>query len=159
MLKHILVPLDQSDLSERALEYAQKLIDASGQITLLMVVDIMGVPYPQATSPYSLPVTYEKEDYARMQREMVEHATAYLERKAQQLKHESFNVATRTITGHPADGILEVADELNVDVIVMSTHGRSGISRWVFGSITQKVLSAGMFPVLVVPNIPDQLKT
>ncbi len=54
------------------------------------------------------------------------------------------------VMGPAADRIIDYAKENAIDLIAMSTHGRSGISRWVFGSVTDKVLHAGDIPVLVV---------
>ena len=54
--------------------------------------------------------------------------------------------------GDPASVIVDTAGQLHVDAIVMSTHGRSGISRWIFGSVTNKVLGMAECPVLVVPS-------
>ena len=59
-------------------------------------------------------------------------------------------VKTKVTTGNAADEILKIADEINADLIAMSTHGRSELSRWAFGNVTDKVLRAGITPVLVV---------
>ena len=54
------------------------------------------------------------------------------------------------VVGSAADEIIKASEELNVDLIAMSTHGRSGISRWAFGSVTDRVLRGGSKPVLMV---------
>ena len=62
--------------------------------------------------------------------------------------------------GDPATVIVETAQKLHVDAIVMSTHGRSGLSRWLFGSVTQKVLAASCCPVFVIPaKVTEESKT
>ena len=62
-----------------------------------------------------------------------------------------YTIRTRLAEGQPAERILEQAEELAVDAIVMSTHGRSGVSRWVFGSVAQKVLSGASCPIFIIP--------
>ncbi len=52
--------------------------------------------------------------------------------------------------GRAADEIIKAADEIDADLIAMSTHGRSGLSRWAFGSVTDRVLRAGSMPILMV---------
>ena len=61
--------------------------------------------------------------------------------------------------GEAADEIVKAADEINADIIAMSTHGRSGLSRWAFGSVTDKVLRGGNKPVLVVRAPKESGKT
>ena len=63
-------------------------------------------------------------------------------------------VGVEVHVGEPANVIVETAERLKVDAIVMSTHGRSGLSRWLFGSVTNKVLSANVCPVYVIPSKP-----
>ncbi len=61
-------------------------------------------------------------------------------------------VETKLVTGNnPADHILAFTEEQAVDVIVMGTRGHSGLTRWIMGSVTQKVLQAVTCPVLVIP--------
>lgn len=69
-----------------------------------------------------------------------------------------FPSTIRVEVGEPAHTILQVASELDVDLIIMSTHGRSGVSRWLFGSVTGRVLSMAPRPVLIVPSHQQQQK-
>jgi nucleotide-binding universal stress UspA family protein len=62
-----------------------------------------------------------------------------------------FKVTAEVEVGDPASMIADLARSTNADAIVMSTHGRSGLSRWLFGSVTLKVLEAAVCPVYVVP--------
>jgi len=148
MLKHVLVPLDESELSENALDYALSITASDGCITLLIAVQPPVVQMVNSGSQL-LPVEY---DDGNLYTSMMEHAQAYLEDKVLPVKRQIVRSDFRAVCGEPADIILKTAEELNVDAIVMSTHGRSGLSRWVFGSVTQKVLSAAHCPVMVVPN-------
>jgi nucleotide-binding universal stress UspA family protein len=75
-----------------------------------------------------------------------------MDRMAHNLRLHGYQVEIEIAHGEPADVILYVAEEKRVDMIIMSTHGRSGLSRVLFGSVTLKVLSAALMPVLIVPN-------
>jgi nucleotide-binding universal stress UspA family protein len=146
MLNHILLPLDESELSERAVEFAQKLVAPDGKITLLTVVEVSAPVYAFSSTVHPLPISYEQ-----LRQSSLEEANGYLhqilDRVAQAVPASEICVRS----GAAAETIIEVALETEADAIVMSTHGRSGVSRWVFGSVTQKVLSAASCPVLVIP--------
>lgn len=75
---------------------------------------------------------------------------AYFENLAAGLKKKGIKATTVLTEGAPADMILDYAQLNGIDLIAMSTHGRSGINRWVFGSVTEKVLHSGDTAVLVV---------
>jgi nucleotide-binding universal stress UspA family protein len=144
MLKHILVPLDGSALAEKALDYAVQIIAPKRKITLLCVIEIPDVVNTFHPLPSNL----------MMIEENLASAKDYLERVAKQLREEhEIRVNIETRVGRPADVINEIAEEEFVDTIVMSTHGRTGVERFIFGSITQKVLNAMPCPVFVVPGI------
>jgi nucleotide-binding universal stress UspA family protein len=91
------------------------------------------------------------EDTYRDAKETAEiQAKNYLNEMAERLKAEGIAVETDIADGLPADEILSYAEEKGVDLIVMSTHGRSGVSRWFSGSVVEKVVSQSLIPVLVV---------
>ncbi|MBZ0291595.1 MAG: universal stress protein [Anaerolineae bacterium] len=158
MLKHILLPLDGSELAEKAIEYAMTVISPGNQITLLMVVD---PPEQLSYNLYALeptavgaPVSEAAIDYQSVSDEMMRGARAYLDSKSKALQQAGYKVNTLAEYGAPAEVIVETAEKLNVDTIVISTHGRSGLSRWILGSVTSKVISAASCPVYVIP--PDR---
>jgi nucleotide-binding universal stress UspA family protein len=149
MLKHVLVPLDSSELAEEALDYARELTGPGGKVTLLMVVL---APEYVTSGFYPVPFEYQVENYETIRNNRIDEARDYLLKVADRLKRVDIKVNHSILVGNPADCIIELADSENVDAIVMSTHGRSGLSRWIFGSITQKVLSGTSRPVFVVPS-------
>lgn len=155
MLKHILVPLDGSELSEKAIEHVKRLVGTETEITLLVAVDS---PEYFAYSMYGTqpipPVTTvtPRFDYQSLANEMLSQSQIYLERIAADLKQSGYKVHESVETGSPAELIVETAQRLGVDAIVMSTHGRSGLSRWILGSVTSKVLGAAPCPVYVIPR-------
>ena len=141
MYKKILVPLDGSELSQRALVQAEQMAKGFGsEIILFEVVPFMPIyGSPELVTPL---IVDEK------QRESVER---YLANLAGELKEKGFKVSTMVKTGQQvALEIIDYAKERNVDLIAMCTHGRSGITRWVLGSVTLKVLTRAETPVLLI---------
>lgn len=152
MLKHVLVPLDGSKLAEEALDHAVNILCPGGSITLLAAVDVPEVPvygyYPPATVP----------DFQSTVEELVPQARHYLEQVASRVQTSELTVNVEAEIGEAADVIAETAARLKVDAIVMSTHGRSGLSRWLFGSVTNKVLGTRCCPVYVIPSRQGETK-
>ncbi len=146
MLKHVLVPLDGSKLAEQALEHATQIIQPGGKITLVAAVELPEMP----VYDYYPPVN--RVEYERAQEELLPFANNYLENIAEGLKQRGFEVSVKPLVGSAADVITDMACRYQVDAIVMSTHGRSGLQRWLYGSVTNKVLDARPCPVYVVPS-------
>ena len=153
MLKHILIPLDQSALSETALNYATQLTGPDSQITLLTVLvpPDLSISTMYGTDGLAQ-VAQDVESYESVERQMRVQAEDYLRNIARRLSASGLRVNIAVHTGRDADVIVEEAATLAVDAIVMATHGRSGISRWLLGSVTQKVLHAAPCPVMVIPQ-------
>jgi nucleotide-binding universal stress UspA family protein len=150
MLDHVLVPLDGSQLAEQALEHARQIVNRQGRITLLTAVDVPEIPMYGLYPPASIP------DYQAAIEDALPQARAYLEQIGQELVAAGYSVSSEAQIGDAAEVIARTAQELGVDAIVMSTHGRSGLSRWLFGSVTSKVLSAKVCPVFVIPSRREQ---
>lgn len=143
MFKHILVPVDGSSTSEVAVGKAIELARAFGStVTVIYVID----PYP---------FTGVGTDFAYGQAEYLSAATAEANAAVHAAK-EAFAVAgvtvdTSVIEAHTAwRGIVAAGSSLEADLIVMGSHGRSGLEKLVLGSVAQAVLSHTKLPVLVV---------
>ena len=145
MYKKILVPLDGSELSEHALGHLKELLTSSDDtsVVLLQVVEPFTALY--AGGPGATTVALDAQKRAEAD------ASAYLDKLASRLKRKKLSIETAVITGIPADVILDYISQNNVDLVVMSTHGRSGMSRWFFGSVAEKVIRHTTVPVLVSP--------
>lgn len=144
--KRILVPLDGSRLAEQVLEDVKAIVSdkKDSLITLLMVVEPLVKPY--------LVDYFGGDEYKAAEEKNEADAKDYLVSIAEELTRIGMRVEVELIVGGEADStILEYAEENNIDLIVMSTHGRSGVHRWIFGSVTQRVLRHSKVPVLVVP--------
>ena len=145
MYQKVLVPLDGSKFAECVVEHVKSI--ATGcqvpTVVLLRVVEPL-------SPPANLPDRMAVDTYLDEKEKAEDPAKNYLSEMAERLKGEGIAVETDIIDGMPADGILSYAEEKGVDLIVMSTHGRSGVSRWFFGSVANKVLGHSLIPVLIV---------
>ena len=141
MYKRILVPLDGSDLAKKALPQAEKLARVfDSEIILFQVVPFMPIyGSPEMVTPL---IIDEK------QRETAERELASL---TEELKKSGLKVSATVKTGqHVAVEIIDFSKENRVDLIVMNTHGRSGITRWVLGSVALKLLTRAETPILLL---------
>ena len=147
MYNKVLVPLDGSKLSEAILEHVMSITAGcqAAEVVLLLVVERAE---HGATSTWGGVVS------ARRMSEVEQKARAeagdYLARMVGKLKRKGMTVKTSILQGSPADEILGYAGENQMDLIVMSTHGRSGIKRWAFGSVADRVAHHSPAPVLLV---------
>ncbi len=129
--KKILVPLDGSALAERAIRHAEEIARGfNGEILLLQAVYV-----PMPVVPESALLSEGK-----ILEEVARNAAEYLDRIGSELRANGQRVRTIIDERPPAEAILHTADQEQADLIVMSTHGRSGLSRLVMGSIAESVL-------------------
>lgn len=146
MFEKIMVPLDGSELAERALPLATTLAKQGGGTLLLLrvpVFDLQDSLLPVVTEHYDARWReYTLEDAMRA-------AGAYLDRLAASLRERGIVVQTRVAEGDPAGIIIDMAQTEKVDLIVMSPRGITGLTRWVFGSVTERVLRQAHCPILV----------
>jgi nucleotide-binding universal stress UspA family protein len=165
MYKKILVPLDGSKLAECALPYAEELakgcgaaevvlvsvtertqgytaVQGSGEAFVLSGGGLPPSPAPvQSTSQPPVPMAMGKKQ---------KQADRYLGGIAESLESKGLKVHTEVLFWPPAEAIASYAEQNGVDIIVMSSHGRSGVSRWAYGSVADKVLRASCVPILMV---------
>ena len=154
MFSKILVPLDGSEVSEKALSMAQNLASSSDtSIHLLQVISLRPeLDARRGIGGESITVLEMAQDAARRLIEVqTARGKAYLEGIAVQLQKAGISVTTVIREGAADDNIVEYAKEQDIDVIVMSTHGRSGFKRFFVGSVTDRVIRSGETPVLVLP--------
>jgi nucleotide-binding universal stress UspA family protein len=141
MYKKILLPLDGSELAKKALVEAEKLANfLCAELILFQVVTFMPIyGSPELVTPL---IIDEKQKEA---------AEKYLSNLAEELKKKGLRVTVMVRTGQQvAVEIIDFARESGVDLIVMCTHGRSGITRWMLGSVTLKLLTRGETPILLI---------
>lgn len=150
MFQHVLVPLDGSDVSENALPPALAIAAAFGsRLTLLRVVlvpYVVGGHGNDLTEPY---VVFLENRYRE--------AEAYIGEMVTSLQTKKRPVRGLVLQGESvANVLLEAVDMFAVDAIVMGTHGRSGLTRWLLGSVADKVLRHATVPVLLIPTLPNR---
>jgi len=145
MYEKILVPLDGSELAERAVRHAEEIARGTGAEVLLL--QSVFIPMPIVPEAVLIAGGKAVEDTSRI-------AVEYLEKTAASMRAEGYRVRTMIDERPPADAILHAADREEVDAIVMSTHGRSGLSRLVMGSVAESVLHATRRPVMLVKPEP-----
>ena len=158
MYKKILVPLDGSKLAECALPHAEELAKGCGteEVTLISVTEqVQGrTRAPEAQELYRSSDRPEFQGagpeitviFGKKQRQ----AQRYLDRIAKAMEAKGIKVHTEVLFWPPAEAIASYAEHNSADIIVMSSHGRSGPSRWAHGSVADKVLRASRVPVLIV---------
>jgi nucleotide-binding universal stress UspA family protein len=141
--KRILVALDGSTLAESSLHDAVVVAEAANaELVLLEVVEL-----PRDVLIKGQKLLADEQLELRRQR-----ARRYLDEVRHRLAGHVTKVEVVVAVGPPAEAILSYAQKHDVDLIVMSTHGRSGIQRWLLGSVATKVVERAVMPVLVSPS-------
>lgn len=146
----ILVPIDFSPTSESAIDYARELATRfDAQIELLHVVEdpIASGAWEPDASYLTIPELLDR---------FVEEGERRLEDFKNRLRDAGITVETRVVTGSPARGILHTAQEDGCDLIVMGTHGRTGLSHMLMGSVAERVIRTAACPVLTVRHRPAE---
>lgn len=162
MYKKILVPLDGSKLAEAALPHVEELAKGcdTEQVILVSVTErVQGYRAAEGStepivqsgggwlapnlppSPRLIPEAFGKKE---------KQAQRYLDRIASKLGAKGINVSTEVLLWKPAEAIVGYAKQYGCDLIVMASHGRSGPSRWAYGSVADKVLRSSCIPVLMI---------
>jgi nucleotide-binding universal stress UspA family protein len=146
MFSKILVPLDGSVLAEQALAPACRVAERFGGTLLLL-----RVVTPERTTPGLQHLTLRPENVSAISpRPLLEEAEAYL--AGLRLPTPGLPVETEVVAGAAPEMIIATAAESGADLIVMSTHGRAGLIRLLYGSVAEAVLRGATVPVLLVPS-------
>jgi nucleotide-binding universal stress UspA family protein len=155
MYGKILVPLDGSKLAEVVLPYVQELARRfDSEVTLIQVVaplsKLVAETMPASLEPTGAAAAIGVEAASEALKAEHESARSYLEGVAGRLKAQDIKVRTEIAEGVAADTIVEYAHGHAMDLIAMSTHGRSGLRRLVYGSVADQVLRQAGTPVLLI---------
>jgi nucleotide-binding universal stress UspA family protein len=145
MYEKILVPLDGSDLAELAIRHAREI--ARGARSEILLLQAINFPYPVVPEAALVPD-------AKWLAGAKKDASRYLEGIAAPLREAGMRVRTLMDERPPADAILHVAAGEGVDLIIMSTHGRGGLSRMLMGSVAESVFRATPRTVMLVKPEP-----
>ena len=150
MDEKIVVPLDGSMVGEAALPYVEEVVskmspEVKVEVVLVQVLGPIAPPTLAGESTMSIPYTVQQTEQRN------EQAIAYLDKIGEALRNKGATVTIKVAVGEAPQEIVKVAEETNANLIAMSTHGRSGFSRWAFGSVTDRVLRMeGRIPITMV---------
>lgn len=142
MFQHILVPLDGSRQAEKALPIAARIAQAShATVVLLRVVTppITFAPYPEAVWALETPMESD-----------LELARKYLQRLTSEQNFMNIQVEMQVIEGTAATTIISTVEKRQIDLIVLCSHGYTGMKRWILGSVAEKVARHAPVPVLLL---------
>lgn len=146
MYKKLLVPLDTSGEAECVLPLVKETVEVYG-IPEVVLLSVIG----SSSQPYTLYL--DEEGSKQALEDAAQNALRYLEKTRESLGLKNVEVTPVVWFGHPADTILDYSQSNDIDLIIMSTHGRSGVSKWLIGSVAEKVLRTSSVPVLLVPAL------
>ena len=146
MYKTVVVPLDGSKLAECVLPHVENLAKGC-QVENISLVRVVEPLSPMVVDDYAGIAPKEIE---RIESELTAEAQTYLQQRAQELKFNGVKIAWKVLSGKTAETLSDYATRTGADLIVISTHGRSGVSRWVWGSVADRVLRSSCVPVLMV---------
>ncbi len=153
MYARILVPLDGSALAERVLPDVEALARALRSTLILLRVtrtlEMVVAELTAASVPIVAPVEPPIDPTLVVEGER-EEAAGYLAKVADDLRATGLRVQIEIPEGPVAEAIVRRAAELGVDLIAMTTHGRGGLGRLIFGSVAEEVLRKGPCPILLV---------
>lgn len=145
MYKKILVPLDGSKLAECVLPHVESIGNGCGaqEVVFLRVAERFRLPNGYGAG-------LGQETINRIEADDRAAAESYLNQLVKRTRYDGVSVKPEVITGIPAESIADYAAKNSIDLIVIATHGRSGVSRWVWGSVADRILRSACVPVLMV---------
>ena len=152
MYKKIMVPLDGSELAECVLPHVETFISGCqvGAIVLVRVVEPTVSTYKGAYVTSADDLKKIDAHTKKIEEERKNNAAEYLKGVVSRFKPGMVKFQTEVLVGKTADSLVDYVEATDVDLILIATHGRSGVSRWVRGSIADRILRASRVPVLMV---------
>jgi nucleotide-binding universal stress UspA family protein len=145
MYKRIMVPLDGSELAECVLPHVEAFVKGFNLSDVILV----RVVEPDTLSYHHM-LPGESSTMAQREAERKSLAKDYLNRVAARIRCEGATIRAEVLGGSPAESLIDYAEKNNIDLILTATHGRSGVTRWVMGSVADKILRSANVPVLIV---------
>jgi nucleotide-binding universal stress UspA family protein len=145
MYQRIVVPMDGSELAECVLPHVEAI---SGGCRVPEVIFIRAVPTPRSTGGAMYNIS--QSELKKIHAEGKAMAEDYLKKLVERTRYDGSNIKWEVIDGEPAESLADYAKKANADLIIIATHGRSGVSRWVMGSVADRLLRSSCVPVLMV---------
>jgi nucleotide-binding universal stress UspA family protein len=146
MYTKIMVPLDGSELAECVLPHVEAFIKGFNlrDVILVRVVEPEDIPAYRVEGNILSQVTMERESSRKSA------AEDYLAKIGKRLKQEGTALHAEVLIGRVTESLIDYAEQKDIDLIVIATHGRSGVTRWVRGSVADRILHSANVPVLMV---------
>jgi nucleotide-binding universal stress UspA family protein len=147
MYKKIMVPLDGSKLAECVLPHLEVVARGCGtpQVVLVEAVEPLAIPYGREVSKIeSMAQAQAFETHNRSD------AGVYLQSIVKQLYQAGINAKAEVLLGKAAETLTDYVQNNEVDLVIIATHGRSGVSRWIWGSVADRLLRSLCVPVLMI---------
>jgi nucleotide-binding universal stress UspA family protein len=145
MYKKIMVPLDGSELAECVLPHVEAIARGCEVKDVIFVRAVEHLQLPSGSEWLPSP-----EEQKQIESSHRSDAQDYLNQLVGRLDYGGVNRHTEVIMGKAAEGLGDYAEKSGVDLIVIATHGRSGVSRWVWGGVADRILRSACVPVLMV---------
>lgn len=143
--KHIIIPLDGSELAECVLSHLNVITSNSSGTSVELVRAV-----PLVELHYKAVVPIEPEEETKIMQSCVKDADNYLGTIKNKLITSGMNVTTKVLIGNVADVLIEYINKSGADLVILATHGRSGPSRWIWGSVADKLLHGVQVPIFLI---------
>lgn len=145
MYKTVMVPLDGSTLAECVLPHVDAIVNGCPvkELILLRVVEPERI-YSVADSPIDPNLAASRESEGKVL------AEEYLKEITERLDMPGLTITYKAIVGRVAESLIDASIEKEVDLIIIATHGHSGVTRWVRGSVADKILRSSKIPVMMI---------
>jgi len=149
MYNKIMVPLDGSELAECVMPHVEA-ITTGCKITNVVFARVVNPVQLPASVPARGEFGFSEKERQQLQGQHKQAAEAYLKKMVASTRLEGAVLSYEVLHGNVADALALWAEKNGVDLIIIASHGRSGISRWVMGSVADRVLRSACVPVLMV---------
>ena len=149
MYNKIMVPLDGSQLAECVMPHVEA-ITTGCKITNVVFVRVVNPVQLPASVPARGDFGFSEKERRELEEQRKQTADAYLKKIVESTRLEGAVLSHEVLEGKVADTLAHWAEKNGVDLIVIASHGRSGVSRWVMGSVADRVLRSACVPVLMV---------
>jgi len=153
MYKKIMVPLDGSELAECVLPHVKAFVDAFSinEVLLVRVIEPVKPDLRVYDNIFDEEFIQQAQKIWRdVEKQERTSAKAYLDQVSDRIKQKSTTVLSEVLVGDVAKSLADYTENKDIDLIIMATHGHSGVKRWIMGSVADKLLRSSSLPVFMV---------
>jgi len=153
MYKKIMVPLDGSELAECVLPHVKAFVDAFGinEVLLVRVIEPVKPDLRVYDNIFDEEFIQQAQKIWRdVEKQERTSAKAYLDQISDRIKQKGSTIHSEVLVGDVAKSLSDYTESNDIDLIIMATHGHSGVKRWIMGSVADKLLRSSSLPVFMV---------